>query len=226
MGFLQNPNLLRSDNAVFIDNITLPKTSGKGIKVDTTYPTFGWRDMIGDVSPKTTAVGAATLAVLLGGIYRAWFYAAGSLCDMVFHMPHDYAPGTDLYGHLHWTHNGTAISGSLVVNFGVSYAKGYSQASFPVEIAPVLTVNTPDITTFPQYQHRIDEIQLSSSTPTATQINSSLLEVDGLIIVGLKVATIPTISGGTQTLPAFLTLDLHYQSTNIGTKQKNLNFYI
>ena len=204
------------------DTLNLPKTAGKGILVDTGY---GWKDIIGDVSPKPLAPNAAIQAAFIGGQYLAWFYGAGDKCQMVFHMPHDYAPGTDLHIHLHWAHNGTAISGSLVATFGITYAKGHNQANFPVEVVPIITVSTPDITTIPQYRHRIDEIQLSSSTPTAAQLNTTLLEPDGLILVGMATTTVPTITGGSTNLPAILTCDLHYQSTNIGTLNKAPNFY-
>lgn len=207
------------------DGLILPKTSGKGVRVDVASPTFPWRDIIGDVTPKTIGANAAVQSALIGGSYRAWFYDPGDINDMVFHMPHDYAPGTDLYIHLHWTHNGTAISGNLVVTFGITYAKGHDQASFTAEVAPVLSVSTPNITSVPRYRHRIDEIQISASGGAAGKLNSDLLEVDGLILVGLTTTTVPTITGGSPNLPAFLTLDLHYQSTNIGTKQKAPPFW-
>lgn len=222
---MKNIGLIK-DNKRFIDSIILPKTSGKGIKIDLGTPTFGWRDIIGDISPKVSQVNAATFAVFRGGQYYAWFYGEGDLCNMVFHIPHDYLPSSDLFLHLHWAHNGTAISGSLVINLGITYSKGHNQAIFPTEISPTLTVSTPNIATIPQYRHRIDEIQISSSTPSATQFDSSLIEVDGLVLVGFVVTTIPTITGGNTNLPAFLTFDMHYQSTNVGTKQKAPPFYV
>ena len=202
--------------------VNFPRDAGKGITIGSQ---FGWQDLIGDVSPKTTGAGAATLAVFRAGIYRAWFYAANDLCDIVFHMPHDWVPGTDLFLHLHWGHNGTAISGSLVVSFGVAYARGHNQTIFGAEVVPVLTVLTPNIATVPQYRHRIDEFQLSSKSPRADQLNTNDLEVDGLILVGVRADTIPTITGGSTNKPAFFTLDIHYQSTGIGTTNKAPDFY-
>ena len=146
---------------------------------------------------------------------------------MVFHIPHDYVPGSDLHLHLHWSHNGTAISGQLVVTYGVTYAKGHDQTNFTTEKAPVLTVSTPNIATIPQYRHRIDEVQVTSAGGSATQFDTDLVEIDGLFLVNMTTTTIPTITGSaTQNKPAFLTLDIHYQSTNIGTKQKSPPFYV
>ena len=84
------------------------------------------------------------------------------------------------------------------------------------------------ITGTPRYRHRIDEIQLSSKTPTAEQLNTADLEIDGLIIGSLTMG-IPTnsFSGGTPDEAVYIfTIDLHYQSTGIGTKNKAPNFYI
>ena len=204
------------------DNFSVPKEAGKGVLIAGQH---AWGDLIGDVNPKNTGAGSATLALWHAGLYRAWFYAAGDLCDMLFHLPHDYVPGTDIFLHLHWGHHGTAISGSLLVTFGVSVAKGHNQTEFSAEKSPTLTVLTPNIATVPRYRHRIDEIQLSSKTPSATQLNTKDLEVDGLLLIGLRVDVIPTITGGSTNKPAFFTLDIHYQSTGIGTINKSPNFY-
>jgi hypothetical protein len=209
-----------------VGGLQLPKTSGVGIKVDSTgTPTFPWRDLVGDIVPKTSGPGAPTLAAFRGGSVRAFFYSNGDDADCVFHIPHDYVPGSDLYLHLHWAHNGTAISGNLVVNFYITYAKGHNQANFAAEVNRTLTVSTPDIATVPQYRHRVDETQISAASPAASQIDSDIIEVDGLILVHVDCTTIPTITGGTTNEPAFFTLDIHYQSTGVGTKQKAPDFW-
>lgn len=212
-----------------VGGLQIPKTSGLGIKVDSLgTPTFPWRDLIGDVTPKTSGAGAPTLAAFRGGNTRTFFYSAGDDGDIIFHIPHDYAPGTDLFLHLHWGHNGTAISGSLVVNYYITYAKGHNQASdgnFTAEVNRTLTVSTPDIATVPQYRHRVDETQISAATPAASQIDSDIIEPDGIIIVHYDATTIPTITGGSTNEPAFFTLDIHYQTTGVNTKNKTPNFY-
>jgi hypothetical protein len=205
----------------------LPGTTGTGVKVDSGgTPTFGWRDLIGDITPKSTGLGAPTLDAFRGGNVRGFRYSAGDDGDAVFHIPHDYVPGTDLFMHLHWSHNGTNISGSLVLDFYVTYAKGHQQANFSAEVAPVLTVGSLNITNTPQYRHRVDEFQLSAASPSATQLDSDNIEVDGLILVHFDTDTIPTITGGSGE-PYFLTLDIHYQSTagSMSTKNKAPSFY-
>ena len=144
------------------DNIILPKASGKGIMIDNSSPTFGWKDLLGQIYPKSSGVGSPTLSEFIpGGNVRQFCYAVGEDGDGDFHIPHDYVLGTDLFFHLHWAHNGTA-----------------------------------------------------------------LLEPDGIIMFHYDVTEIPTITGGTPNKPFLLFTDLHYQATNISTKQKSPNFYV
>ena len=199
----------------------MPKTSGYGFQVDKAAPTFPWHDIIGDVRPKTTGAGTPTFAAFQGNIW-GYKFAANDLVDFVFHVPHDYVPGTDLYLHVHWSHNGTNTSGNVVFTHYTTYAKGHNQANFPAEVTNTITYNTTDITTTPQYRHRIDEIQLSTPGGSASAIDRDAIEIDGLILVRIKVTTLPTITGGDLFIH---TADLHYQSTEIGTKQKAPDFY-
>ena len=206
------------------DSLVLPKTSGVGIKVDEVSPTFGWRDMIGNVNPKAQGAGSPSRQIYRAGTIGQYAFIANDVFDSEFHILHDYLPGSDLYWHIHWSHNGTAITGNVVFTSYVTYAKGYNQAAFGVEKAPTITYNTVNIATTPQYQHRIDEIQLSTPGGAADKLNSTDIEVDGIILITTKVTTLPTITGGNLFIHF---ADFHYQSTGVmGTKQRNgPNFY-
>ena len=203
------------------DNLILPKASGKGIKTE--GDTYMWRDLIGDITPKTIGAGTPTLDTITGNI-RGFRYTTGDDCDAVFHIPHDYVPGTHLYIHPHWTHNGTNISGSLVVTIYATYAKGHQQANFASQITATITDGSLNITNTPALMHRIPEIQLSTTGGSASSLNTSDIEVDGIILLHFDVTTIPTITGGSGE-PFLLTFDIHYQSSNIGTKNKINDFY-
>ena len=82
-----------------------------------------------------------------------------------------------------------------------------------------------DITNSPQHCHRVDEINLTSVGGSASTLDIAEIEVDGLIEMHYDVVTIPTITGGTGNEPYFFTLDIHYQSTGIGTKSKDPDYY-
>ena len=207
------------------DGVVLPKTSALGIKVDTDTPTFPWQDLIGVLRPDTAGANTPTLDTVRAGACREFFYSAGDKMDMNFHIPHDYLPGSDLFIHMHWMHNGTAISGNMVATFASTYAKGHAQAIFPAEKAVTISVSTPNIATIPQYSHRIDEVAMTSDAGSATLWANSLIEPDGIILVNMTVTTIPTITGGARNEPCVFFADIHYQSTGIGTKQKAPDFY-
>ena len=212
--------------ALFDGNIVIPKASTFGMLVDTASPTAPWRDIVGSVVPRAAAPNQATLQTYRGGQIRQWAFASGDRSDNIFHLPHDYVLGTDLHIHVHWSHNGTAISGNAVFNFYLSYAKGHNQAIFAAEKNVSITYNTTNIATTPQYQHRIDEVVISNAGGSATLIDRALFEPDGVILVNLDFTTIPTITGGSVNNPFLHSIDLHYQSSEIGTKQKAPNFYV
>ncbi len=205
--------------------LVLPKTQNTGIKVDTSVPTYPWVDLLGTVAPRASAPNQATLEIFRGGQVRNWAFAAGDRSDNVFHIPHDYVMGSDLFIHAHWAHNGTAISGNAVMNFYCSYAKGHNQADFTAEKNTTITYNTTNIATTPRYRHRIDEVAITSTGGSATLIDNALIEVDGLLLVNFDFTTIPTITGGSPNSPFVFAIDIHYQSTGIGTKQKAPPFW-
>ena len=198
--------------------LILPKTAGTGFKVDTSSGVFPWHDIIGDVRPKTSGANTPALAAFRGGNVQAYAFVLNDVIDFTFHIPHDYVPGSDLYWHIHWAHNGTNISGTFTADSYVTYAKGHNQANFSSEITATITYDTVNLATTPQYRHRIDEVQLSAATPNANQLDSDDIEVDGMIIVRTKVTGLPTVTGGNLFI---LFGDLHYQSTGMGTKGKS-----
>lgn len=214
--------------SLFGGDIVLPKTSGNGIRVDTSTPTYPWRDLIGQIIPSTGGGSNPALSTFIGGQVSAYSFTAGKKIDQIpFHIPHDYLPGSDIFIHVHWAHNGTAISGSFIVDFYTTYAQGFNQGtSFQSEIDSTLTISTPNITTIPQYAHNISELQLSNTGGDSTHLNSANLQVDGLILVSLVTTSIPTITGGSPNAPFIFMCDIHYQSTSIGTKEKAPNFYV
>ncbi len=223
---LANGNRNITGQQEFEDTIVLPKTSGKGIKVDTVTPTFGWRDLEGPISLPQTAAQRPTLTTYASPVEDYVFSANDHYGPLKYHIPHDYVPGSDLYIHVHWSHNGNNISGSIVFNYFILYAKGHGQAAFPaIPVNLTHTVGSLTIGNTPQRSHRIDEIQLSAPTPSASQLDSDDIETDGMIIIHFDVPTIPTITGGAGK-PFIHYVDIHYQSTNLGTKQKAPAFHV
>jgi len=203
-----------------VGHVIVPKEENNGIKVDVLTPTFGWRDLLGKV---TNAGGAnkPTNATYRGGISQFQF-SAGDESIIEFHIPHDYVKGTDIFLHVHWSHISTLVTGGTITFTAESiYAKGHNQAPFS---APATGTFTGDASTT-QYQHIVSETQLSASTPGGLQIDTDDLEPDGVIIMRLEMTTNNITSSGAVPDPFIHFVDVHYQSTNIATKDKAPDFY-
>lgn len=197
---------------------TFPKASGAGIKIDQTTPTFGWKDLLGPIQTKGSGTNNPTWATYRGNISQYQF-SVNKECWLEFHIPHDYVPGSDIYIHTHWSHIATNVtSGGVTWGWDVTYAKGYNQEAFS---APINTTIQQNASTT-QYKHMIAEVQLSSSTPSGSQLDSSLLEIDGLLLVRCYLSA-NNMSAATN--PFMHMTDLHYQSTQLATKSKNTPFY-
>ena len=207
-------------------NVIFQKAFGKGIQVDTATPTFGWRDLEGFEIPDPTGGDRPTLSTYSGGLIKENAFSNGDVLRIRYHIPHDYVKGTDIFSHIHWSHNGTAISGNVVFGVTSDYAKGHNQANFGTEKSISITYATTDISTTPRYRHRIEESAITNNGGSATLIDRGLLEPDGIILVTFEVTTNPTITGGSPNNVFVHRADLHYQSTNIATKQKAPDFYV
>ena len=213
-----------SGQKTFTNSLVISAISGNGILLDTTAPSFGWRDITGQIIPDTAAT-APNKNVFRGGTIGMYSFAAGDQCDIPFHSPHDWVPGSDIYAHVHWSHNGTSIAGNAVFTITATTAKGFNQSNFGAEKSQTITYNTTNIATTPQYRHRVDEIQLSNAGGTGNFLNTSDIEVDGLILLNLTMTTLPSIGGGSPNEIFIFQVDLHYQSTNLSTKNKSPSFY-
>lgn len=221
---------MTAGTVVATDNIVASSTSGEGIKIDPTSPTFPWHDILGAISIRGTGAGDPQYNVYQGGI-RGYQFAVNKEVFVEFHLPHDYVPGSNLYIHAHWSLKWTtalraatnaATGGNVVWGFEVSYAKGHNQEAFSTPITTTVQQNASTT----QYQHMIAEVQLSAASPSASQLDSDLIEVDGLILVRCYLsANNVTVSAGSVPAPFLHMVDIHYQSTNIGTKDKAPPFW-
>ncbi len=204
-------------------NPALLKASGKGLKVDITTPTFGWRDLLGKVTQRNIGGSKPTHAIYRGTL-RQYQFAAGKEEYFTYHIDHDHVPDSDIFLHVHWSHIGDDVSGGTVTfEYELSYAKGFNRGAFSEPVSTTF-IGTADTT---QYDHVITEVQVSAVSPDGNQLDSNDLEPDGIIEARVKVTSNDiTVNAGGVPDPFIHEADIHYQSTNIGTKQKAPNFYI
>lgn len=205
------------------ESMTLSKSSGAGIKIDTDTPTYGFADLLGDQFSKNTGATKPTLAAYNGAI-NCWQFSAGDEAFMSYHIPHDYVKGTPIFLHIHWSHISTLVTGGSVTFKATSiYSKGHNQAAFGNPVVGTFT-GTASTT---QYQQIISEVLYSDGTPTGIELDTDLLEPDGVIEMTFELdANNITVSGGGVPDPFIHFVDIHYQTTGlIGTKSKAPDFY-
>ena len=200
----------------------VPKTQNSGILIGPNgSETFGWQDLH---SPFRVGTGptAPGLATYIGGI-SAYQFTESDEAFITFHLPHDYAMGTDLYIHAHWSHSATTVTGGSVTwGFECTYSKGHDQAAFS---SPIFTPVTQNANTT-QYQHMVAETVMTSSGGSASTFDNGIIEVDGLVLVRVYLdSNDMTVSGGGVPEPFLHFVDIHYQSSGVGTKQKSPNFW-
>jgi len=165
----------------------IDKTEGVGIKVDTASPTFPWVDLIGLVQPNLDHPASSPEVVEFRTGINAYAYDNGDKLDCTYHIPHDWCPCSDSFVHLHWAHNGTAISGDFTVQVKVSYSSRDGATVFPAATTLVpITVATTNIATTPQYKHFVTEVPLTTASPSANELDSDDIEVDGLFLISFN----------------------------------------
>jgi len=189
-----------------------------------------YKDLEGVYTPATGAAAPAvsTFKTVNAINISARNYGVGDASDWEFHMPHDWAKGTDLFIHVHWGHNGTGISGTMTWDFAATFAPR-SVASgggdtFADDAFGSISTGSLSIGSFPIHSHVVEEVAFSNSGGTGNLLNTSNLIVDGKILLRLQASAIPSITGGINQ-PFLFGVDLHYLADLTGTPSKDPDFY-
>jgi hypothetical protein len=203
--------------------LMVPKAAGSGIKVDSLgTPTYAWHDLHSVLHTDPGQPTTPDFVTYRGGI-KARQFAENDEAYIEFHIPHDYVPGTEILIHAHWSHTGALVTGGSVTwGFEISYAKGHTQQAFS---EPILVTVAQNASTT-QYMHMIAETTMTSEAGGLTTLPIGDMEVDGVLNCRVYLdSNDMTVSGGGVPLPFLHFVDLHYQSTNVGTKNKVPSFY-
>jgi hypothetical protein len=205
-------------------NAMVPKTKGEGIRLGPNgAETFGWHDIIGAVFVHDPADPLAPdYATFVGGI-KQYRFEVNDEAELLFHLPHDYTPGTDIYIHAHWSHDSALVTGGSVTwGFELTYAKGHNQAAF----GPTITIVELQNASLVQRQHMVCEAPASISGGSASLLDTADIEADGLVFGRVYLATNAiTVASGPVPSPFLHTVDIHYQSTAMPTKQRSPDFW-
>lgn len=204
-------------------NLMVPKTQNSGIKVDSLgSPTYPWHDLHSTLHTDPSSIYAPSFETYNGGI-KGRSFDVNDEAYIEFHLPHDYVMGSEIFIHAHWSHNSELVTGGNVTwAFEMIYAKGHNQDTFD----PPITVSVTENSSLIQYQHMVAETSITSVPGGLTTFPVGTMEPDGIIMVRVFLASNNiTYSSGIQPKPFLHFVDLHYQSTNVGTKNKSPNFW-
>lgn len=173
-----------------------------------------WRDNTSELFVRG-GVNAPAASTFIGGIDQYEFVS--NLTKTVFsnfHINHDYALGTALFPHFHFSPKSNN-AGNVMLAFEWSIAKGHSQAVFPATTTKTLIFAIPANSAF---KHFIAEL------PTIDAISGIGIEPDTLIL--MRISRVG--ANAFDTFPDSIwgaTADLHYQANLRGTVNKAPNFY-
>ena len=209
----------------FNKGIAISKDQQSGIKVDVDNPTFPIMDLKGILRVDIVGQTAPSIESYRDNV-RGYAYGSGDIQDWTMHVEHWNLVGGDKYLHAHIRHNGTSISGDLVVTFDVTYNYGHSRVGSPSSIQKVLTIPSATIAAdLPQYDTHIADILIAQSGGGAGLLDSDQWQPDDDIMVKMTVTTLPTITGGTTNKIFIPYVDIHCESTGIGTKNSAPDFW-
>lgn len=217
-----------------LESLSMGQDPDDGIKIGLDDPTYAWQDLIGSVRPDPERQNAPDLEIYNGSI-RAYAFSGGTIstgdkADIEYHVPHDYAVGTDLYIHVHWSHTCATISDDIEFRLEYTYAKRTYEpmTAFSTPQNQSISVTGLDITNYPKFCHAVNEIQMSKSGGGIGYLNTDDIEIDGIILANLTQIVTPTLGspeGSSVAEPYILTVDIHYQSTGVGTKSSGPDYY-
>lgn len=177
------------------------------------HNTMGWDDITADLSSgKTAGSNVPTWAVFRDGIY-AYEFSATLMKEVwiTFHIKHDYAEGTLVYPHIHWSPT-TTSTGVVRWGFEYSVAKGHDQEAFPS--TTTVYINST-ISSNKQYQHIISEVSDTDAFDA--------FEADTLVLCRIFRDAADAADTFPDAVSAF-TADIHFQANKDYTPNKSPPF--
>lgn len=205
-------------------NIMVPKTQGYGIKVDSLgSPTFPWHDLHSTIHTDPSSPGTAPTFVSYHDAIKARQFDVGDEAFIEFHLPHDYVMGSEIFIHAHWSHNSATVTGGNVTwGFEILYAKGHNQQAFGATSVDIAVLQDASLI---QRQHMVAETAMTSVSGGASTLAVGQVEPDGVLMCRVFLDANNITDSVVQPKPFLHFVDLHYQSTNIGTKNKSPSFW-
>jgi hypothetical protein len=202
-------------SAVHTSHTVYPKAQGNGVQIDQAAPAYAWHDLLGDIIAKDSGAGSPSIVAWKGGIKQVRF-AVGDSEDVAFHIPHDWVPGHDCFIHIHWSVL-DASTDTYTFEMELTYGDGHNQGPCVANITTSVAQAAPGVA----HQILVSEVQLTAASPSASQLDSALMEPDGTVFCDVRLLS----KSGAGSDPFIHHVDLHYKSTGIGTVAKAPDFW-
>ena len=214
------------------DSLVVPNDAGYGLRLgrsDEEGEAWGWRDITAPITVRGVAATDPSWTQVGSSVFYTYAFGVGDYVWQPFHIPHDIAVNRDgsarpIHFHTHWFPSDTD-TGYVTFQFDYMYARGFDQEAYDPAFANSPLTNSGTVLVTQQapgtaYQSMVAE--------TDGVTISTLTEPDGILYVRMgrvaNPAASPTLAAYSGT--CFVTTnDIHYQSTNMATKQKAPNFY-
>lgn len=177
---------------------------------------YVWNDLI-SVFVETASVTSGNRPSMgpLWGNLRGLLFARNTMQQVYvdFHIPHDYAMGTMLYPHVHWTPTNDD-AGTVRWGFEYYIAKGHAQEQFPLA-GSIFYVDTV-FSTGNARRHYVAE------PPTGQGIPAAGIEPD--TVIKMRIFRDGANDTYNTSVHAWQS-DIHYQVARIGTRNRAPNFF-
>lgn len=221
---VNNQLSLGSDGRLYVDpvselnlvDIRTGNIDGQNVTLKVDNEDFGWHDIVAPIAIRGGGVNNPAWVQFRDGIF-AYEFQSGRSNEFwaSYHLNHDYAMGTAIFPHVHWSPR-TAQTGTVRWVLEYTVAKGHQQATGSV-FGPTQTIIIDHTISQPsQYMHFVTEV------PEAQGLVSALFEPDTVILVRWF------RDGNADTYPASVcafTTDIHYQVARASTKNRAPDFF-
>lgn len=182
-------------------------------------PAMGWKDLTTTVVSHGGSSGPSWVK-FRDGIYLYSFpYNSPREVLASFHIDHDYAMGTSLYPHFHFTVNNAIASGIVRIGFEYTIAKGHAQETGShFDYTKLAFCHVRVDGQHDRYKHFIAEVHERDAIPPTN------IEPDTIVLMRI----FRDANDVHDTYPADIfgiTSDIHYQVGQIATPNKRPNFF-
>ena len=202
-----------NDVVEFFKTIVMNSNATQGIKIgnEKNGYNFGWRTIAGHIRIRDIPATDPVWREIGTTGFWAFKFALDKRNFIVFHLPHDYVPNTQIYLNCHWLSDGTDVVNTVKWQYTTAHALSYGQEPFNFTTPQIVSGETAPNG---QYYHM---------NTAVGPITVDDMQAEGIVYAKLDRIT----NGATDNTDGIFVLafEVSYQSTNLATKNRQPPFY-